>query len=304
MTDISKIRKQRADWESTTLKKALDRFPERRERFETPSGQEVARLYGPEHTAEMDYVNDLGFPGDYPFTRGVQPTMYRGRFWTMRQYAGFATAAETNQRYRYLLERGQTGLSVAFDLPTQMGYDSDHEMAQGEVGRTGVAIDSLEDMERLFDQIPLGDVSTSMTINSTAAVLLSMYLALCERQGVEPRKIRGTIQNDILKEYIARGTYIFPPAPSMRIITDLFSYCKDKVPSWNPISISGYHIPRRPRRWPSRSSTASPTCRRPWTPGWPWTASPGGSPSSSRRTQTSSRRWPSSGRPGGSGRAS
>ena len=242
MTDSDKIQQQREAWESTTLKKTLDRFPERRERFETPSGQEVERFYGPHHTANMDYVDELGFPGDYPFTRGVQPTMYRGRFWTMRQYAGFASATETNQRYRYLLERGQTGLSVAFDLPTQMGYDSDHEMAQGEVGRTGVAIDSLEDLETLFDQIPLGDVSVSMTINSTAAILLSMYLALCERQGVEPKKIRGTIQNDILKEYIARGTYIFPPAPSMRIITDLFSYCKDNVPSWNPISISGYHI--------------------------------------------------------------
>ncbi len=242
MTDTSDIKKQRTAWESATLKKALDRFPERREQFETPSGQEVARLYGPEDIDELDYVNDLGFPGDAPFTRGVQPTMYRGRLWTMRQYAGFATAVETNQRYRYLLDRGQTGLSVAFDLPTQMGYDSDHEMSQGEVGRTGVAIDSLEDMETLFDQIPLGDVSTSMTINSTAAVLLSMYLALCERQGVEPKKIRGTIQNDILKEYIARGTYIFPPEPSMRVITDLFSYCKDNVPSWNPISISGYHI--------------------------------------------------------------
>ncbi len=242
MTDTSDIKKQRTAWEATTLKKALDRFPERRERFETPSGQEVARLYGPEDTDAVDYAQDVGFPGDFPFTRGVQPTMYRGRFWTMRQYAGFATAVETNQRYRYLLERGQTGLSVAFDLPTQMGYDSDHEMSQGEVGRTGVAIDSLEDMETLFDQIPLGDVSTSMTINSTAAILLSMYLALCERQGVEPKKIRGTIQNDILKEYIARGTYIFPPEPSMRVITDLFSYCKDNVPSWNPISISGYHI--------------------------------------------------------------
>ena len=242
MSDTSKIQERRTAWESSTLKKTLDRFPERREQFETPSGQDVERFYGPEHTASLDYVDDLGFPGDYPFTRGVQPTMYRGRFWTMRQYAGFATAAETNQRYRYLLERGQTGLSVAFDLPTQMGYDSDHEMAQGEVGRTGVAIDSLEDLETLFDQIPLGDVSVSMTINSTAAILLSMYLALCERQGVEPKRILGTIQNDILKEYIARGTYIFPPAPSMRIITDLFSYCKDNVPSWNPISISGYHI--------------------------------------------------------------
>ncbi|MFH2011008.1 MAG: methylmalonyl-CoA mutase family protein [bacterium] len=231
-----------AEWESTTLKKTLERFPERKEQFETPSGQAVERLYWPGSIAATDYVDDLGFPGQFPFTRGVQPTMYRGRFWTMRQYAGFATAAETNQRYRYLLERGQTGLSVAFDLPTQMGYDSDHEMARGEVGRTGVAIDSLEDMETLFDQIPLGTVSTSMTINSTAAILLSMYLALCERQGVDPRKIRGTIQNDILKEYIARGTYIFPPAPSMRVITDLFSYCKDNVPAWNPISISGYHI--------------------------------------------------------------
>jgi methylmalonyl-CoA mutase N-terminal domain/subunit len=231
----------REKWEAR-VQKSLDKYPERSPQFVTPSNEPVKRLYDASDVAGVDPLRDLGLPGEYPFTRGVQSTMYRGRLWTMRQYAGFATAAETNERYRYLLARGQTGLSVAFDLPTQMGYDSDHPLARGEVGRTGVAIDSLEDLAVLFDQIPLGTVSTSMTINSTAAILLSMYLALCEQQGVAPKDIRGTIQNDILKEYIARGTYIYPPAPSMRVITDLFAYCKDHVPAWNPISISGYHI--------------------------------------------------------------
>ncbi|KUK56656.1 MAG: Methylmalonyl-CoA mutase, partial [Synergistales bacterium 53_16] len=196
----------------------------------------------PEALADRDYMEDIGFPGSYPFTRGVQPTMYRGRLWTMRQYAGFGTAKESNERYRYLLEQGQTGLSVAFDLPTQIGYDSDHPMAQGEVGKVGVAIDSLEDMEVLFDQIPLDKVSTSMTINAPASVLLAMYIAVAEKQGVSADKLSGTIQNDILKEYIARGTYIFPPKPSMRIITDIFAFCSENVPKWNTISISGYHI--------------------------------------------------------------
>ncbi|MFZ5777085.1 MAG: acyl-CoA mutase large subunit family protein [Bacillota bacterium] len=221
------------------VKKLTSRFPERSPEFSTISGLGVDRLYIP---AETDYLNELGFPGQYPFTRGVQPTMYRGRFWTMRQYAGFATAEESNQRYKYLLEQGQTGLSVAFDLPTQIGYDSDHPLAEGEVGKVGVAIDSLEDMEILFDGIPLDRVSTSMTINAPAAVLLAMYIAVAEKQGVPSEKLSGTIQNDILKEYAARGTYIFPPQPSMRLITDTFEYCAKHLPDWNTISISGYHI--------------------------------------------------------------
>jgi methylmalonyl-CoA mutase N-terminal domain/subunit len=191
---------------------------------------------------EIDYLSDLGFPGEYPFTRGVQPTMYRGRYWTMRQYAGFATAEESNRRYKYLLDQGQTGLSVAFDLPTQIGFDSDHEMAMGEVGKVGVAVSSLRDMESLFQGIPLDKVSTSMTINAPAVVLLAMYLAVAEQQGVAYEKLKGTIQNDILKEYSSRGTYIFPPTPSMRIMTDIFAYCSQSVPQWNTISISGYHI--------------------------------------------------------------
>lgn len=214
---------------------------ERKERFTTSSGIEVKRVYGPED-APIDYVDDLGEPGEYPFTRGVQPTMYRGRFWTMRQYAGYATAEESNARYRYLLDQGQTGLSVAFDLPTQIGYDADDPMALGEVGKVGVSISSLRDMARLFDGIPLDKVSTSMTINAPATVLLAMYIAVGKRQGVSENQLRGTVQNDILKEYIARGTYIFPPEPSMRLITNLFDYCQKQVPHWNTISISGYHI--------------------------------------------------------------
>ncbi|NLW24664.1 MAG: methylmalonyl-CoA mutase family protein [Clostridia bacterium] len=216
--------------------------PERKEKFVTGSGAEVKQLYTPLDVENIDYVTDIGFPGQYPFTRGVQPNMYRGRFWTMRQYAGFSTAEESNARYKYLLEQGQTGLSVAFDLPTQIGYDSDHPMAEGEVGKVGVAIDSLADMEILFDGIPLDKVSTSMTINAPASVLLAFYIAVAEKQGVTPDKLRGTIQNDILKEYAARGTYIFPPAPSMRLITDIFEFCSQNVPNWNTISISGYHI--------------------------------------------------------------
>jgi methylmalonyl-CoA mutase N-terminal domain/subunit len=231
----------RENWEKSTLQPAVSKSPERRKRFEASSGKELERLYTPEHVAG-DYVDGIGFPGEYPYTRGVQPTMYRGRFWTMRQYAGFGTAKESNERYRYLLDQGTTGLSVAFDLPTQMGYDSDSAMAAGEVGKVGVAIDSLADMEVLFDKIPLGKVSTSMTINSTASILLAMYIAVGEKQGVSADRLNGTIQNDILKEYIARGTYIFPPKPSMRVITDIFAFCKDSVPKWNTISISGYHI--------------------------------------------------------------
>ncbi|MFA7598936.1 MAG: methylmalonyl-CoA mutase family protein [Candidatus Cloacimonas sp.] len=224
------------------VEKSTKRFPERKENFVNCSERPIERLYTPEDIADFNYEEDLGFPGLYPFTRGVQPTMYRGRFWTMRQYAGFGTAKESNERYKFLLEKGQTGLSIAFDLPTQMGYDSDHPMSAGEIGKVGVAIDSLADMEVLFDQIPLDKVSTSMTINAPAAVLLAMYVAVAEKQGVSSDKLNGTIQNDILKEYIARGTYIFPPKESMRLITDIFAYCSDKIPKWNTISISGYHI--------------------------------------------------------------
>ena len=227
------------EWEAAVLRPTLSRFPERRHKFETESGIPVERFYTP---ADGDYDQELGFPGQYPFTRGAQPTMYRGRFWTMRQYAGFGTARETNARYKYLLDQGQTGLSVAFDLPTQIGYDSDDPIVSGEVGKVGVAISSLRDMETLFDGIPLDRVSTSMTINAPAAVLLAMYIAVGLKQGVDPSELRGTVQNDILKEYVARGTYIYPPGPSMRLITDLFSYCHDHVPRWNTISISGYHI--------------------------------------------------------------
>ncbi len=214
---------------------------ERKPNFETLSGIPVKRVYTPEDDAGA-YTDQLGFPGEYPFTRGVQPTMYRGRFWTMRQYAGYASATESNARYKYLLSQGQTGLSVAFDLPTQTGYDSDAMMAEGEVGKVGVAISSLDDMERLFEGIPLNKVSTSMTINATAAILLALYVAVAKKQGVELRQLRGTVQNDILKEYIARGTYIFPPAPSMRLATDIIEFCAHELPYWNPISISGYHM--------------------------------------------------------------
>ncbi|MBO8160028.1 MAG: methylmalonyl-CoA mutase family protein [Thermosipho sp. (in: Bacteria)] len=227
---------------NSMVNKVLQKFPERKKEFFSSSGYEIKRLYTPLDLANINYEEDIGFPGKYPFTRGVQPTMYRGKFWTMRQYAGFGTAEESNKRYKYLLSQGQMGLSVAFDLPTQIGYDSDDPMAEGEVGKVGVAIDSLEDMEILFDGIPLDKVSTSMTINSTAAILLAMYIAVAEKQGVPKDKLSGTIQNDILKEYIARGTYIFPPQPSMRIITDIFDYCSKNMPKWNPISISGYHI--------------------------------------------------------------
>jgi methylmalonyl-CoA mutase, N-terminal domain len=234
--------KNKREWQEKTLKPSLKRAPEREERFLTNSGLEIDDLYAPDDLQGFDYVQKLGFPGEYPFTRGVQPTMYRGRVWTMRQYAGFASAEESNKRYHYLLEQGQTGLSVAFDLPTQIGYDSDSPKAQGEVGKVGVPISSLEDMETLFKGIPFDKVSTSMTINSTAPVLLAMYIAVGKKQGVDPSKLDGTIQNDLLKEYIARGTYIFPPRPSMRLITDIFSYCTEKLPRWNTISISGYHI--------------------------------------------------------------
>ena len=224
------------------LSKTLERAPERRDPFETTSHIEVERTYTAHQLEDWDADTQLGYPGAYPFTRGVQPTMYRSRFWTMRQYSGFGTAEETNRRFHYLLEQGQTGLSVAFDLPTQMGFDSDHAMAQGEVGKVGVAISSLEDMEQLLDGIPLDRVSTSMTINSTAAILLALYVAVARKQGVDPSTLSGTTQNDLLKEYIARGTYIYPPAPSLRLTSDVFAYCHDNLPRWNTISISGYHM--------------------------------------------------------------
>ena len=236
------IREEFERWEKTTLNRTISKSREREPSFKTTSNIEIDRLYTPLSTADTDYCRDLGFPGEFPFTRGVQATMYRGRLWTMRQYAGFATPEETNKRYKYLLEHGQTGLSVAFDLPTQIGYDSDHPLAEAEVGKVGVAIDTLRDMEILFEGIPLDKVSTSMTINSPAAILLAMYIAVAEKQGVKIEVLQGTIQNDILKEYAARGTYIFPPLESMRIITDIFAFCKDHIPRWNTISISGYHI--------------------------------------------------------------
>ena len=244
MFDQSKLdqMKENAKKYEAKVEKTIARFPELRETFVTGSNSEVNRLYTPQDIADQDYLEDIGFPGSYPFTRGVQPNMYRGRLWTMRMYAGFATAEESNKRYKYLVDQGSSGLSVAFDLPTQIGYDSDHALSQGEVGKVGVAIDSLADMEILFDGIPLDKVSTSMTINAPASILLAMYIAVAEKQGVSAEKLRGTIQNDILKEYIARGTYIFPTEPSMRLITDIFAYCADNVPQWNTISISGYHI--------------------------------------------------------------
>jgi len=230
------------EWEENVLQPILEKYGVRREEFAISDGTEVDDLYGPWDLEELEYAEDVGFPGEFPFTRGPYPTMYRGRLWTMRQYAGFGTAKQSNERYRYLLDQGQTGLSVAFDLPTQMGYDSDSERAQGEVGKVGVAIDSIADMEILFDEIPLDEVSTSMTINATASILLALYIAVADEQGADRADLRGTIQNDILKEYISRGTYIYPPRPSMRIITDIFEFCSEQTPSWNTVSISGYHI--------------------------------------------------------------
>ncbi len=241
--ELDEIRSAKDRWEDEQLDPVLERFGERKETFETDTGgQEVKRLYTPADRGEVDYQEELGFPGEEPYTRGVYPTGYRGRLWTMRQYAGMGTATETNERFHYLLDEGQTGLSMAFDLPTQMGYDSDDSMATGEVGKAGVAIDSLRDMETVFDGIPLDEVSTSMTINAPASVLLAMYIAVGDQQGVDRSELRGTIQNDILKEYIARNTYIFPPEPSMRIITDIFEFCAEETPKFNTISISGYHV--------------------------------------------------------------
>jgi methylmalonyl-CoA mutase N-terminal domain/subunit len=234
--------KSKQEWQDRTLAPSLKRNAERREKFKTTSGTDVSTVYTPDDIPDFNYQTALGYPGEHPFTRGTQPNMYRGRLWTMRQYAGFGTAEETNKRFRYLLDQGLTGLSIAFQLPTQIGLDSDNHMAKGEVGKVGVAIDTLQDMETLFKDIPLDKVSTSMTINSTAPVLLAMYIALARKQGIEPAKLLGTVQNDVLKEYIARGTHIFPPRPSMRLITDIFAHCSRHVPRWNTISISGYHI--------------------------------------------------------------
>jgi len=233
-----KIKSAKENWEKTKVENFIKKIPERKNKFETDSQIEIERLYIP---TEKSY-DVIGFPGEYPYTRGPYPTMYRGRFWTMRQYAGFADAEESNKRYKFLLSQGTTGLSIAFDLPTQIGYDSDHPIAKSEVGKVGVAIDSLRDMEILFDGIELQKISTSMTINSTAAILLAMYVTIAKKQGADLTKISGTIQNDILKEYIARGTYIYPPKSSMRLTTNIFEWCSKNLPSWNPISISGYHI--------------------------------------------------------------
>lgn len=238
MNTIQEIRQERERWGKSAFKESS----QRKDVFKTSSDIEIKSIYTPEDFSEKSYLDALGFPGEYPFTRGIHPGMYRGKLWTMRQYAGYGTAEETNERFKYLLRQGQTGLSIAFDLPTQMGYDSDHPLAMGEVGKVGVAIDSLLDLETLFQDIPLKEVSTSMTINATGAILLAMYMAAAERQGVNPKELRGTTQNDILKEYIARGTYIFPPKESIRITTDIFAFCKENLPLWNTISISGYHI--------------------------------------------------------------
>ncbi len=243
MSPDQKVRSAYEEWRSKRYEKEIDRRPERKDTFQTTSAYPLDAVYAPiEKDPDRDYVDRLGFPGAYPFTRGVYPTMYRGRPWTIRQYAGFGTARETNERFRFLLDKGQKGLSVAFDLPTQMGFDSDDTMSQGEVGRVGVAIDSIDDMRILLDEIPLEEISTSMTINSTAAILLALYVAVADERGVERDRLAGTVQNDILKEYIARGTFIFPPGPSVRLITDTLAWCTENLPNWNPISISGYHI--------------------------------------------------------------
>jgi methylmalonyl-CoA mutase N-terminal domain/subunit len=238
------VSRDKREWREKTLTPAVQRNPERQDRFETESGVPVEPVYTPEDLAQagFDPARDLGFPGEYPYTRGIHPTMYRGRIWTMRQYAGYASAEESNRRYRFLLEQGQTGLSVAFDLPTQMGYDSDSPMAMGEVGKAGVPISSLRDMELLFQGIALDRVSTSMTINATASILLAMYVAVAKQQGISPERLEGTVQNDILKEYIARGTYVYPPRPSLRLVVDVFKYCAAHLPRWNSISVSGYHM--------------------------------------------------------------
>ncbi|MDH7477376.1 MAG: methylmalonyl-CoA mutase family protein [Candidatus Bathyarchaeota archaeon] len=238
---LEEINKRKEKWEKETVSKSLEKLPEKGE-FLTSSEIPISRVYTPIDIEKLDYLKDLGFPGEYPFTRGVYPTMYRARLWTMRQYAGFGTAEQTNQRFKYLLQQGQRGLSVAFDFPTQVGYDCDHPMARGEVGRAGVSVSTLRDMEIVFDGIPLKEITTSMTINAPATVLLAMYIAVGQKQGAQPSQLGGTVQNDILKEYAARGMYIFPPKPSMRLVTDIFEHCSQHMPQWNTISISGYHI--------------------------------------------------------------
>ncbi len=238
---IEEIEKRRKDWEEGVLSKVIAKG-ERKEKFETLSGIPLKLIYTPEDNKDLDFVEDLGFPGEYPFTRGVYPNMYRGRLWTMRQYSGFADAAQTNKRFKYLLSQGQKGLSVAFDLPTQMGFDSDNPICLGEVGKIGVTINSLLDFEKIFEGIPLDKVSTSMTINAPTAILLAMYIAVGEKQGVKPEQLRGTVQNDILKEYVARGTYIFPPGPSLKLVADVIEYCAKELPNMNSMSISGYHM--------------------------------------------------------------
>ncbi|MCK4478710.1 methylmalonyl-CoA mutase family protein [Candidatus Bathyarchaeota archaeon] len=240
--DSEYLKGKKEKWEKETVEKTLTRLPERKNKFRTSSNITVERLYTPLEAKDLDYIQDLGFPGEYPYTRGVYPTMYRARFWTMRQYAGFGTAEQTNQRFRYLLHQGQTGLSVAFDFPTQIGLDCDHPLALGEVGKVGVSVGTLKEMELLFEEISLDKVSTSMTINAPAAVLLAMYVAIAQKQGVSPSTLGGTVQNDVLKEYVARGMYIYPPKPSMKLVTDIFEYCSKNMPRWNTISISGYHI--------------------------------------------------------------
>ena len=242
MKNINSIKESYSEWKEKVYEKFVNKHPEREKKFTTASFKSVNPLYTPEENVINKYIKNIGFPGVYPYTRGIQPTMYRGKLWTMRQYAGYGTAKESNKRYKYLLEQGQSGLSVAFDLPTQIGYDSDDPISFGEVGKVGVAIDTLADMEILFEKIPLDKVSTSMTINAPASVLLALYIAVSEKQGVPKDKINGTVQNDILKEYIARGTYIFPPKASMRLVTNIFEFCAKEVPKWNTISISGYHI--------------------------------------------------------------
>jgi len=240
--ELRKIQAHEEKWKQGILAKTLERFPERKREFKTDSNIALERVYTPKHIENLDYTRSLAFPGEYPFTRGIYPTMYRGRVWTMRQYAGFGTAEQTNKRFKYLLQHGQTGLSVAFDYPTQVGYNCDHPIATGEVGKVGVSVSSLRDMETLFNGIPLDKVTTSMTINAPATVLLAMYAAVAEKQGVAQLQLDGTVQNDILKEYVARGLYIFPPKPSMKLVTDIFEYCSRHMPKWNTISISGYHI--------------------------------------------------------------
>jgi len=239
---LKEIREREEAWQRETLAKTLTKFAERKKQFTTDSNISLERLYTPRSIEGLDYNRDLAFPGEYPYTRGIYSTMYRGRPWTMRQYAGFGTAEQTNQRFKYLLQQGQTGLSVAFDFPTQVGYDCDYVMAKGEVGKAGVSVSSLEDMETLFDGIPLDKVTTSMTINAPATILMAMYAAVAEKQGVSQVKLDGTVQNDVLKEYVARGMYIFPPKASMKLVTDIFEYCSKNMPKWNTISISGYHI--------------------------------------------------------------